>query len=56
VRYDETREVHPIVSSESPMIASYLNGSLQAAIQTATFDIKTFRLISMCISDNELVD
>lgn len=33
VRYDETREVHPIISSESPVIGSYPSGSLQAAIE-----------------------
>jgi AraC-like DNA-binding protein len=33
VRYDESREVHPIISSESPVIGSYASGSLQAAIE-----------------------
>lgn len=32
VRYDESREVHPIISSESPVIGSFASGSLQAAI------------------------
>jgi len=32
VRYDETREVHPIISSESPVIGAFASGSLQAAI------------------------
>ncbi len=33
VRYDESREVHPIISSESPVIGSYASASLQAAIE-----------------------
>ncbi len=33
VRYDESREVHPIISSDSPVIGSYASGSLQAAIE-----------------------
>lgn len=33
VRYDESREVHPIISSESPVIGSYASGALQAAIE-----------------------
>ncbi|MFN5579614.1 MAG: helix-turn-helix transcriptional regulator [Akkermansiaceae bacterium] len=32
VRYDESREVHPIISSESPVIGAFASGSLQAAI------------------------
>jgi AraC-like DNA-binding protein len=32
VRYDESREVHPIISSESPVIGTFSSGSLQAAI------------------------
>lgn len=33
VRYDESREVHPIISSESPVIGSYASASLQSAIE-----------------------
>lgn len=33
VRYDESREVHPIISSESPVIGAYASASLQAAIE-----------------------
>lgn len=33
VRYDESREVHPIVSSESPVIGTYLSMPLQSAIE-----------------------
>ncbi len=32
VRYNESREVHPIISSESPVIGAFASGSLQAAI------------------------
>lgn len=33
VRYDESREVHPIISSDSPVIGAYASTSLQAAIE-----------------------
>jgi len=33
VRYDESREVHPIISSQSPVIGSYSSAPLEAAIE-----------------------
>lgn len=33
VRYDESREVHPIVSSESPVIGAYASKPLESAIE-----------------------
>jgi AraC-like DNA-binding protein len=33
VRYDESREVHPIISSESPVIGAYSSTALQSAIE-----------------------
>jgi AraC-like DNA-binding protein len=33
VRYDESREVHPIISSDSPVIGSFSSTPLQSAIE-----------------------